>query len=311
VSRRPVLLLVNPAAGGKPGATAPAVDPEALRPDALVDRFRAAGLDPQVHVLSERDEPRQLAADAAARGSDVVVAGGDGTVQQVATAVAHSEVALGILPTGSFNNIARGLRVPLELEPAVAAIAEGRAIPVDVGIASWSVPGEPFIFLEAAGVGLDAVGFAIAELTRRRGLAAGLHAAWRLLRWQPHRVRVALDDEEPTASRILLLVVSNAAYYGLGFTVADEADPTDGRFAVSLFVGMGRFELARHFMSIARGRRHYDPRIRSLVARRVRVETVRTPLPVHADGHDIGTTPVVFEVSPGALRVFGVGEGST
>lgn len=310
MSERRVLLLVNPTSGGKPGGIGLEAEPAELEPEALAHRFERAGLRVALRVLSEDDDPGRLAGEAAAGGDDVVVSGGDGTVHAAAAALVSSAASLGILATGSFNNIARGLRVPLELDAAVTAIATGEAGAVDVGLARHRDVDDPYLFFEGAGVGLDAVAFRAGEIAERRGALAGLAAAWQILRWRSHRLTLSVDDGQPTEHRALLVVVSNGPYYGLGFTVSEQANPNDGRLAVSIFSGMNRWEVVRHFVAIARGRHRYEPRIETLAARRVRVDPVRLPLPVHADGHALGRTPVVFEVLPAALRVLGVGAAS-
>src|SRR5690606_16459739 len=135
MSRRPLLLLVNPVAGGKPGAgPGLADDPALLTADALRAALAERGLEVQHRELAEGDDVAELAGRAAATGHDVVVAGGDGTVSVAAAAlVEHPEATLGILAMGSFNNMARGFGVPVELEPALDAIASGRVAEMDVG----------------------------------------------------------------------------------------------------------------------------------------------------------------------------------
>src|SRR5574338_553671 len=123
--RRPILLLANPASGGKPGAPPPlSDDPEALEPDALAAALVARGLRVTLHVLAESDDPAELARAAVREGRDVVVAGGDGTVGPVAEALCNQEEAtLGVLGLGSWNNIAHGFGLPSTLEEALDVIA--------------------------------------------------------------------------------------------------------------------------------------------------------------------------------------------
>jgi diacylglycerol kinase (ATP) len=304
VRRRPILLLVNPVAGGKPGSgPGLADDPEELQPGQLAAAFHARSLDVELRELSNDDDPAQLAADAAGRGLDVVVGGGDGTVARVAAGLVGSDAALGILAMGSFNNVARGLGLPTRLAPALEAIAQGETTSVDVGCVSGRPRNEPRYFLEAAGVGIDAAGFVAGEATARRGLRGGLRAAWRALRWRRRPMRLLLDDEPPIETRALMVTVSNAPYYGFGFTVAAGADVHDGKLDVSVFRRMSKLDLLLHFAAVARGRRAYEPRIGRYTAKRVTIEGVRGALPVHVDGRSVGTTPVTFEVQPAALRV--------
>ena len=304
-ARRPILLLVNPVAGGKPGS-GPGLsdDPALLTADALRDALQRRGLEVSHRELAEGDDLAELAAHAADTGHDVVVAGGDGTVSVAAAAlVHHAEATLGILAMGSFNNMARGFGVPVTLEEALDAIAAGLSVEVDAG---WVVredeeAGRPFF--EAAGVGLDAVGFLAVELAERRGWLRAARMLLRGLRLRKTPMRITMDGTtyrtgSPT------VVVSNGPYHGMGFAIGAEADPMDGVLNVSVFKGMGRWEVLRHFLSVARRRWRREPRVATYAARRVRVEGVRRALLAHADGVSVGLTPVTFEVRPRALRLF-------
>jgi diacylglycerol kinase family enzyme len=304
VTRRPILLLVNPTAGGKPGA-GPGLhdDPDRLRPDALAQAMKGRGLVVETRELADGDEAGEVARGAADRGFDVVVGGGDGTVSVVASAlVGHPQAALGILALGSFNNIARGAGVPETLDAALDVIAAGRAGMIDCG---WVLRegGEGMPFFEAAGVGLNALGFLAINLADRRGLVSGVRALWRALRHRRTPMRVTIDGRALQV-RTPAVTVSNGPYFGLGFAVSPDADPTDGVLDVAIFQRMSRWEVLRHFLAVAGRRPRRDPRIASYRARRVTIAGVRRALPAHADSVTIGTTPVTFEVRPGALRLF-------
>lgn len=304
MSRRPILLLVNPTSGGKPGSgPGLAEDPALLTADALATALEQRGVEVSHRELLEGDDLAELARHAADTGHDVVVAGGDGTMSRAAAAmVGHPDATLGILAGGSFNNIARGFGVPSTLSEALDVIGRGAVTEVDAG---WVVRdgdrGRPFF--EAAGVGLDAIGFLAVELLQKRGWWRGVRAAMRGLRMRRTPMRITIDG---TAYRTgsPTVTVSNGPYHGMGFAVATEADPTDGLLDVAVFQGMTRLEVLGHFLSVARHRPRREPRIHAYRARRVTVEGVRRALPAHADGVSIGFTPVTFEVRPGALRIF-------
>ena len=303
MSRRPVLLLVNPTAGGKPGS-GPGLDddPDRLQPDALRSALVERGIDVILHQLSEDDDAAALAREAA-DGSDLVVAGGDGTVSSVAAALlGHPDATLGILAMGSFNNMARGFGVPVTLDEALDVIGAGSADLIDAG---WVVgredEGRPFF--EAAGVGLDAIGFLTAEIAERRGWWRAAKALLRGLRLRRTPMRITLD-ETVYRTGSPAVTVSNGPYHGAGFAVSADADPTDGILDVAVFHGMSRLEVLRHFLAVARRSERREPRIGHYRARRVTIEGTRRSLLAHADGVSIGSTPVTFEIRPGALRVF-------
>ena len=304
MTRRPILLLVNPVAGGKPGSgPGLADDPALLTADALRAALIERGLDVSHRELAESDDLTRLATHAADTGHDVVVAGGDGTVSRAAAAlVGHESAALGILAMGSFNNMARGYGVPVTLKEALDVIGQGRIAEVDAG---WVVrdadEGRPFF--EAAGVGLDAIGFLAVELAEKRGWWRAARALWRGMRMRKTPMRITIDGR-PYRTGSPAVTVSNGPYHGMGFAVAGEADPTDGLLNVAVFSGMSRWEVMRHFLTVARRRPRREPRMASYTAARVTVEGVRRALPAHADGISIGFTPVTLEVRPRALRLF-------
>ena len=303
MTRRPILLMVNPHSGGKPGS-GPSLhhDRERLRPDAIRSALVERGVEATLHELGPEDDAGELALAAGGEGRDVVVAGGDGTVSAVATAlVGHPDAALGILAMGSFNNMARGLGIPVTLDAALDVIGAGATSQVDAG---WVVrDGDGTPFFEAAGVGVDAIGFLAAELAERRGWWRAGRALVRGLRLRRTPMRITLDGVAYRTGSPAV-TVSNGPYHGAGFALSADADPTDGVLDVAVFHGMSRFEVIRHFVAVARRTERREPRIGRYRARRVTIEGTRRSLPAHADGVSIGATPVTFEVRPGALRVF-------
>jgi diacylglycerol kinase (ATP) len=303
LTRRSLLLLVNPESGGKPGAGRRlSDDPERLRPEALRRALDERGLDVELHVLSDGEDGGGLATAAADDGRDVVVGGGDGTVAVVAAALVGQPTAtLGILAMGSFNNIARGYGIPDTLDSAIDVIARGAVKTVDCGWVVRDDGGAPFF--EAAGVGLPAVGFLAVRIAERHGWWRAARSLWRGLRMRRTPMRVIVDGRARRAGSPAV-TVSIGPYHGLGFAISADADPTDGLLDVAVFRGMSRLEVLRHFVAVARRRPRREPRIAGLRGRRVTIEGTRRALQVHADGEPIGTTPVTFEVRPAALRLF-------
>lgn len=316
-ARRPILLLVNPAAGRK---AVRVVEGESPDPATLLEGLRNRGLEVELHELAPDDDPERLASAAAEEGRDVVVAGGDGTVGPAASGLVGTEASLGIIPVGTFNNTARGAGIPLEFQQALDVVARGRTASLDVGMAwhlppggaaslgtrdssSLDPPADAAFFLEAAGVGLDAEGFGVAQAEQRLGWLPAARAAWRALRQRKTPIWLIVDGQRyRTASPAV--TICNGPFFGFGFALVPDASPIDGLLDVVVFVRMGRVEVLRHFLRVARGRPRREPRVRTLRARSIVVGGQRHVLPAHADGRVFGMTPIAATVRPGALRLF-------
>lgn len=288
---RRIRVLLNSNAGSKGGLPTNGASADEVR--AVMAAF---GLGDELRLTDSAEEAQRLTQEAADAGYDIVVAaGGDGTVGTIGRELLGRETALGILPLGSVMNIARMLEIPRELEGAAEVIATGQVRTIDVGVARGRV------FYEGGSVGLNAAVFREAQLVDAGHYHALFAAIWTLFRYRPSRMIIHLD-ERVLSTRALAVTISNGPYTGLGFTVAPNARLDDGKFDVCVFSRFSRTELIRHFRSIAFGRRHYSPKVRSYRSARVQIEGVH-PLPCRADADDLGTTPITYQVKPGALRV--------
>jgi len=204
-------------------------------------------------------------------------------------------VTLGILPFGSFMNIARAIGIPRDDRAAAARIiAAGHSRAIDVG----RVGGE--VFFEAAGIGLDAHAFDAGHALERGERRAAIAAVGALLRRRGVRVRIEADGRI-RSHRVLQAVVCNGPWYGWGFEVAPGARIDDGLLDLVVFGG-GRLAVLRELIAaavdrdrLARGRRYRGRRI---------VLSSRVPLEVHADGRLVGSLPQTFEALPRALEVY-------
>jgi diacylglycerol kinase (ATP) len=286
-----VRVIWNASAGSKGGiSTNSATEPQ------LRDLMARAGLGDELCPTRSEDDARALAAEAVRAGYDLVVAaGGDGSIGTVAGELLGSDTALGILPLGSVMNVPRSLGVPRDLEAAADALARGEVRQVDVGEAG----GTPFY--EAGSVGMNAAMFSEAQRFDDGDWLSVLRTVWVGIRYRPARMVIELDDRR-IRTRALMLNVANGPYTGIALTVAPEAAIDDGLFDVVLFRRFSKWQLLRHFASIAFGRRRYTPELEVYRSARVRVAS-RHPLPARADSTDLGTTPVEFVVRPQALRV--------
>jgi diacylglycerol kinase (ATP) len=300
-ARGPIVVW-NPAAGRKVGLPTN-VDLDEAGVRAL---FAGAGLEielcPTTSAEAAADVVRRAAADDARR--PIVAAGGDGTLHAVARTLLEASGGdpegvppLAILPLGSVMNVARSLGIPRELDAAVGVIAAGEVRAMDVGdVDGWGP------FFEGVAVGLHAELFAEGAAFDAGDAIAPLRAIRTALRYQPSRLTLALDEGRTVRTRALVTSISNGPFAGLGFTVAPGARLDDGLLDVRVFERFSRWELVRHFWSIAAGRRRYEPRVRTFRSATVGLRSA-SPLRVRADGEEVGLTPVDLRVRPRALRV--------
>jgi len=249
-----------------------------------------------------------LARRAAQAGCDVViVAGGDGTINEAVNGLAGTKTALAVLPVGTGNMWAKQLGIPtytlanpLRLREAAAGLAEGHIHLIDLG----QVNGR--YFLCWAGIGLDAQVTAKVEPrqrhTKRLGALPYVIAAVLVMRdFQGVRTRVWLDGSVVRGHTLLILVSNIQQYVGI-LPLAREARLDDGLLDVFIFKGLGFPYVVRHLLRIISQRYLQDPQIVHRQARHIEVWT-EWATPVHADGDPIGTTPVRLKVVPRTLRV--------
>ena len=316
VRYRKIILFQNPASGM---ASAQLCRRIRERLETMSHALTEVLVDPNLN-LPER------AAEAVREDADlVVVAGGDGTVREVAGALVSTDVTLAIAPFGTFNNLALSLKIPVDPEAICDLIAAGRMRRIDVGMAN-----EQHAFFEVAGVGVDADLFPIGEEVKsRRFLGLGRAIRMALMHRQAS-VQLQFDrsvfadylssfrGSEPLRKRrrrfrgrksgirlrCSFVAIGNGPYYGTNFNVCPGAILDDGLFSIGVYRDFSKLELLRHFWSISGGHRHYHPKMEMFAAKRVEIRSVRS-LSVHVDGQPIGTTPVRFEVLPQALKVIG------
>lgn len=172
---------------------------------------------------------RSLAAAAIGKGYDIVVAvGGDGTVNEVASALVGSDTALGIVPLGSGNGLARHLGIPSQPRAAVKAIMAGQPIRIDAA----AINGRPFFC--TAGIGFDAQVATDYANAGTRGLITYAKEAvhdWRLYRPKEYEIET---EEGAVKTQALLITIGNANQWGNNFFITPDASLQDGKLDIAI-----------------------------------------------------------------------------
>jgi YegS/Rv2252/BmrU family lipid kinase len=290
-----ITVIINPISGGASAR-------DARR---RVDRAKAAlaAFDPGAEVLvsERRGHARELAAAAAAAGARLVMAwGGDGTMNEVGSALLGGHTPLAIIPSGSGNGLARELGIPLNAEAAIrrAIAALDRPRTIDAG----EIGGRTFFNL--AGVGFDAHVAARFDRAARRGFATYVRVSARaLLTYRSATYRIASPLESPAERRALLVALANSPQFGSGARIAPSARVDDGRLDLVVFEEVSRLATVRAIPRLFTGTAHT---IRGLTVQQVEQATIEsdTPMTFHVDGEPVqGGTSLEARVLPRALKI--------
>jgi len=295
-SLRPAILIFNPE------SRAISKDPKLL--GTIVDLLRAHGIRAKIGIKTPDRAARHLAKAAVENKEElVIVAGGDGNVEDVASQLVGTKTALGILAVGTMNNVARSLGIPLDLNDACALLGAGSTQQIDVG--NVVAGGKPQVdyFLETAGLGLSAIAFTASQAAKKGRFAGLPHAIRKLFDYKPGAVRVELDDGKSIEANSQLVTVSNAPLMGLIFLVAPAAKMDDGLLDIAIYDGMGKTELIDYFMSMRNGKRAVDAKVTFHQSRSVTIHCQAAP-PVDSDTVAVPAKKTLkIDVLPQALTV--------
>lgn len=287
------VLIINPISGPHRHRSIEASDTLAR------DILGRDGLTVDVRVTTARGDARAFSQQARADGADIVVAwGGDGTINEVASALAFSEVPLGIVPGGSGNGLARELGIPLEAALALELVARGRTRRIDAGQIDTA------LFFNVAGIGVDAViARAIARPDARRGLFGYARVTLvELPRYRAAAYRIECDGRVEQR-RAMLIALANSRQYGNGALIAPAARLDDGRLDLVVVESQPLWRIMAQLPDLFRGRLVPAPGLsmESFTSATIQADG---PIAYHADGEPgQGGAAVEVAVRPGALLV--------
>ncbi|MSR99074.1 diacylglycerol kinase family lipid kinase [Arthrobacter sp. BL-252-APC-1A] len=279
---------------------------------ALEAACEMAGWEPPLILETTVDSPGfNQAKEALAAGADVVLAaGGDGTVREVARALAHSRAAMGLLPLGTGNLLARNLGVAVnDLAGSIQAALHGNERRIDMGRMeldnSHTGIRSASNFLVMGGIGLDAEVIAATrdDLKRRVGWLAYSEAGVRLMPGPRRRMRLQLDDGLPKTRKVRSVLFANTGKLPAGIDFIPTAAMDDGMLDIVVLTPrtvLGWLAVAGKV--VTRNRRELSL-IEYTRARKVTVST-EEPIITQLDGDLTGAaTRVRVSVDPHCLRV--------
>lgn len=268
----------------------------------LASLLESRGVEVELRLTSGPGEATEIAARAARNGSsDVIVAGGDGTINEAIHGLVGTKARLAIIPRGTANVLARELGLPLDDKQAALIAAGGKSRRIHLGLAIDENTHSSRHFVLMAGIGLDAsvVGRVHPSLKKRIGKGAfWISGLSHLATWNPHPFTLEIEGRTYDAT---FAAIGKAARYGGDLSITPGASLNQPEFEICIIETSSRFRYL-HLLSYAmrNGMPQDKPEVRFVKATSVKASG---HAPVQVDGELIGQLPMRFEIAPHSLEV--------
>jgi YegS/Rv2252/BmrU family lipid kinase len=257
---------------------------------------------PEVYTVREDSQIEEVVHNALKDGIKLfVVAGGDGTIDSVVGSLVGKSATLGIIPTGTRNNLAFNLGIPDGIAEAVALLRDGRRLKIDVGqvrggrTKRW--------FLEAASMGLLSDLYPVADDIQHGNLAQIGGFLSTLVTAVPSNLRLTLDGHRPFNTTAHLVLIANMPFVGPRFQIATNVSFRDNRLDVFVFSDMSKLNLVTYVMqSTGSEGVTEDTRIKHYRAKHLTIDS-DPPMTLLADGAPLGEGRLTAVIRRHALTV--------
>lgn len=271
-----------------------------------LSHLKSLGLDAELRLTTRPHEATEIAARAARNGTnsgppDVIVAGGDGTINEVIQGLAGTKARLAIIPRGTANVLARELGLPLDERQAAQVAARGKSRRIHLGLAIDETSGVSRHFALMAGIGLDASIVRRVQPSLKKRIGKG--AFWvsglsHLATWNPHPFTLEIDGIEYTAT---FAAIGKGSRYGGDLAITPGARLDQPEFEVCIIATSSRVRYLRLLSHAMReGMTRDNPAVQFVKTTRV---VAHGNAQVQIDGELIGGLPMRFEIAPESLEV--------
>ncbi|HMG09901.1 MAG TPA: diacylglycerol kinase family protein [Mucilaginibacter sp.] len=286
--KRKALFIINPISGGKKKDGVPE----------LIDQNLDKGVFDSTIVFSDGISHARIIASEAVNKYDVVIAvGGDGTVNEIASAIVGSNTALGVVPYGSGNGLARFLGIPMNPQHAIKTLSTGRVESID----SATVNGQPFFNM--AGMGFDAHISEVFSHGKKRGFVSYIKSSMQeIATYNEQEYHIEVDGKVYNR-KAFMLSIANSSQYGNNAHISPRASVQDGLLDVCVIrkFPLWRFpEMGIRMLTKAAEGTSYVEIIRG---KQIKV-TRQMDGPIHLDGEpQIMGTAIHINIVPNSLKV--------
>ncbi|MDR1403907.1 MAG: diacylglycerol kinase family lipid kinase [Tannerellaceae bacterium] len=240
----------------------------------------------------------ELTRHAVEKGVDLIIAvGGDGTVNEIAQAMIHSEAALGIIPKGSGNGLARELHIPMDSKRALDVIVKKHVIPID------GCKANDRVFFTTCGVGFDAaVSQKFAREKKRGSLTYVKNTVEEYLGYKPEIYELLIDDQT-IREKAFLVACANASQYGNNAYIAPHANIQDGKMDVTILSPFTPLDIPPLAVQLFTKQIERNSKIKTFTASRVTIIRQKEGV-MHLDGEPVMVeNRIDISIIPKALKV--------
>ncbi|MES2567910.1 MAG: YegS/Rv2252/BmrU family lipid kinase [Bacteroidota bacterium] len=229
--------------------------------------------------------------------STVVACGGDGTVNQVASVIAHSTMALGIFPLGSGNGLARSNDIPLDLKKALQVIEKGTVKKIDGALINGKA------FFCTAGIGFDAhIAHEFASSSKRGFLTYFTTTLREFFSYAPQTYKIIIDGKI-VETKAFLITIANAGQWGNNVFIAPEAELNDGILNISILKPFPNFLIPSIGVKLFSKKIHTSESLQSEKGKQIDI-AFNGDLAVHYDGEPMtANDSISISVMPLALNI--------
>ncbi len=286
--KRKVRFIINPISGGKNKAEIPKL---------IEDACITSNLDADICFSLSVEETLERTKQAVLQGFDAVIAvGGDGTINLIGSELINTTVALGIIPMGSGNGLARSLGIPFSIKKAVEQINRFQLKSID----TCSVNGTPFF--NVAGIGFDAHVAGQFHHSQRRGLFTYVKIVLReFSQYKPESCKIIADGKS-FETDVFLLTVCNGPQFGNNAFIAPQASLTDGLFHVTILKRCRWIDAPALAFRLFKGNIDQDPNTICFSAKSIDVHRTKSGL-MNIDGEPQNQPDKLhFEMHPLSIR---------
>lgn len=266
-------------------------------PELIKDTVDAGVMEPVIAFSDGIAHARVIAAEAVGKFDTVVAVGGDGTVNEVASAIVDTDTSLGIVPFGSGNGLSRFLGIPMDTRDAIKNLASGRTEIID----SARINGQPFFNM--AGMGFDAHISEIFSHGKKRGFISYIKSSIKeVVGYQPQNYHLDIDGKKYDY-KAFMLSIANSSQYGNNVHISPKASLQDGLLDVCVIkpFPLWRFpEMSMRMLIKATESSKYVEIIRG---KQILIKREHTG-PIHLDGEpQVAGTGIDITILPKSLKV--------